>query len=1061
MKNLKKALCLLVASLMVFGLIATAAGTGYADVADGTPTAEAVKVLSALNIIKGDDKGNFNPTATITRAEMAKIVCTMVGSGELAQTTTQFADVPSSHWASGYVAYATQAGYTNGYSATQFGPEDPVTYEQVVKLVTCTLGYEIVAKSNGGWPTGYLMIAADKQITKNAPGKGPDAAPRATAAILVYNALNSPILSRTTYGVNQEWSFMDGTNGNALQTLLNVKLHAYKVEGTVMATPTSQATSSLKTGYVNFHITNTLGIDPIAELGGDDEKVNKSNPLIMNNIDASGTDAADLLYYMSTAYIQEQDNTGDFAIISIVSKFGRNVRYEINDASQIYDPAEDSIYGAAHPADVFALDAPNGSQKFVYSYWKNRDEDTRMVTQEVDPSAYVIWNGQVRDDLATVATYVGANATPFDEAGNWRQNLVRPLVGTVKLIDIDNDGKIDVIDSRNYEVGVVEDINVDNKSVVFKEASRTVGGRIILSDEEHADLKTISITLDGKAIELKDLKEYDVLNICSNDFNNPTFFEIIVTRDVVEGVVTEHNPSRNTYTVGDSDPLSISKSVTSAFDIELEDEGSFYLDMNGNIAYVDSISVINGNFSYLYQIGVNGWDDWQLRMFDKAGQNKSYDIYDRVKINGVSTKTLDTAFTQADIVKIFEDSAANLNVTGNTVADIMATPGGYAAGEGVTPKIFLHALVGKDVGTKAAPTFKPEYLAAMAGDVKTNRLVDVTTSETNGVTSIKLALFGPSETKAFTYVGTPTAAEVEWNATTGKFVGSKTIASEAKVFFIPDGKTIADYKVTDISMLQHEASYKPYFFNNTDDGISLVLLFSDGDVMGNYAVFSSFVSTSVDGDNAKKITYYEGGSKSATQLAALDSEVEVEGIKNSIAAMRAGDVFSYSKDSKGNVVRVHVMFSPGTVAPGVGIAFNSLIDLGVAGGSFDKWDIYNVNTPGKDTSADHELYFGIVNKVASSSGGKKINIINQTGLLSSEETFSVPSSAKVTTYFPARSESKVLSSGSIADITASFCLKDAAGNFDLTDTSKDLTYALVKMYKDDVVEVLYISYSQR
>ena len=51
------------------------------------------------------------------------------------------------------VAY--DLGIVGGYGDGNFGPKDPVTYEQVVKMLVCALGYEQSAKENGGW-AGWL-----------------------------------------------------------------------------------------------------------------------------------------------------------------------------------------------------------------------------------------------------------------------------------------------------------------------------------------------------------------------------------------------------------------------------------------------------------------------------------------------------------------------------------------------------------------------------------------------------------------------------------------------------------------------------------------------------------------------------------------------------------------------------------------------------------------------------------------------------------------------------------------------------------------------------------------
>ena len=80
MKSLKKTLVLLVVLSMIFSTLVPAfAATDVADL----DCEDAVLRMEALNIIKGYEDGTFKPENTITRAEMAVILCKMVGIDEV------------------------------------------------------------------------------------------------------------------------------------------------------------------------------------------------------------------------------------------------------------------------------------------------------------------------------------------------------------------------------------------------------------------------------------------------------------------------------------------------------------------------------------------------------------------------------------------------------------------------------------------------------------------------------------------------------------------------------------------------------------------------------------------------------------------------------------------------------------------------------------------------------------------------------------------------------------------------------------------------------------------
>lgn len=167
------------------------AGT-FSDVPEGAAYAEAVEKLAKAGIITGDENGKFNPDNTITRAETAAIMCRLMGVEDEAKALTKssFSDVSAAHWAVGYIAKAAEMEIINGYGDGNFGPEDKVTYEQVVKMLVCFLGNEDLAKASGGYPDGYLAVAKTAGITGDMTFTASGNAPRHAVAQLIVNALS-------------------------------------------------------------------------------------------------------------------------------------------------------------------------------------------------------------------------------------------------------------------------------------------------------------------------------------------------------------------------------------------------------------------------------------------------------------------------------------------------------------------------------------------------------------------------------------------------------------------------------------------------------------------------------------------------------------------------------------------------------------------------------------------------------------------------------------------------------------------------------------------------------
>ncbi len=105
----------------------------FADAANHWAKA-AINDLGSRMVVTGDENGNFNPDAAITRAEFAAIVVRALG---LAPGTgeSSFSDVNSSEWYCGYVETAAAYGLINGYSAAAFGPNDLITREQAMTII--------------------------------------------------------------------------------------------------------------------------------------------------------------------------------------------------------------------------------------------------------------------------------------------------------------------------------------------------------------------------------------------------------------------------------------------------------------------------------------------------------------------------------------------------------------------------------------------------------------------------------------------------------------------------------------------------------------------------------------------------------------------------------------------------------------------------------------------------------------------------------------------------------------------------------------------------------------
>lgn len=180
---------LLIGVMLICPVFAVSA---FPDVDENAAYAQAAEYLNEIGIMVGDNKGNFNPDKAVTRAEMATVICRMLGETESSTANgSTFADVPAGHWASGYISQAASLGIVNGYGNGNFGPGDTVTYEQAVTMIVRALGYENEAGSAGGYPDGYLSIAQSIGLLNGVNAQKGTPLDRKDVAIIVYNSYHS------------------------------------------------------------------------------------------------------------------------------------------------------------------------------------------------------------------------------------------------------------------------------------------------------------------------------------------------------------------------------------------------------------------------------------------------------------------------------------------------------------------------------------------------------------------------------------------------------------------------------------------------------------------------------------------------------------------------------------------------------------------------------------------------------------------------------------------------------------------------------------------------------
>lgn len=240
MKNLKRIFSLALAGTMLAGMLTVGASAADFTDADSIKNSEAVDTMVALNIINGKDDGSFAPEATVTRAEMAKMITIMLNGGSepaltASASNAKFTDI-GGHWAQKYIEYCVSQNVIAGRGDGTFAPDATVTGTEAAKMALTALGYNSEVFNFTGIDWEVNVNAAANAPSANLydglrninPGEGLS---RDNAAQMLYNALDANVVeisyNITSNGVETGYVISDK------KTMMTERFGAVKVVGIV------------------------------------------------------------------------------------------------------------------------------------------------------------------------------------------------------------------------------------------------------------------------------------------------------------------------------------------------------------------------------------------------------------------------------------------------------------------------------------------------------------------------------------------------------------------------------------------------------------------------------------------------------------------------------------------------------------------------------------------------------------------------------------------------------------------------------------------------------------
>ncbi len=107
----------------------------FEDIKEGAWYIQDLVFCYVNDVINGMNEYTFSPGSALTRAQFVTMLAKIEGADTKNYSTSQFADVKSSHWYYGAVSWAYEVGLVSGTAADKFSPNATVTRETVSRIM--------------------------------------------------------------------------------------------------------------------------------------------------------------------------------------------------------------------------------------------------------------------------------------------------------------------------------------------------------------------------------------------------------------------------------------------------------------------------------------------------------------------------------------------------------------------------------------------------------------------------------------------------------------------------------------------------------------------------------------------------------------------------------------------------------------------------------------------------------------------------------------------------------------------------------------------------------------
>ena len=614
MRNLKRALSLALAAIMLIGMmVVSASAVSYNDLTDKDQIVnkDAVSMLVTLGVIEGKPDGSYAPTEGVDRAQMAKMISVImnqgVDNGALYENSPSGLTDISSHWAKGHINYCYTTGIIAGRGNGKFDPDAGVTGSEAAKMLLVAAGYDPAIEGLTGtdWEINTNALASKLGIFRNFKGSVAEPLSRDNAALLIYNALDVEMIESYT------------NNGYAMaysdaRTILSSMYGVYKVEGVVVGNKWAEldktdSDSALKDGKTVLD--NVVLYSSTTSNTTKDEGVAQSGKIAFN-VDTP----VDFLGKTVTMYIEKTTILSDSKVLGVSTKDDVNV---INATAATQSTVKDYLKGTG-------VAVTKGTEFYVnYGYCKTEEDAHNLINDY---------------------SYAANNSDKFNLNGV-----------DVEIIDNNNDGDAEYVLFTRETLSEVRTYSEKNETISFYAPGYD-------KNNELAN-KTVTETEDFEDVVFNDEVTTDDL-ILYVQYGGRTYIsapEVVtgkmtrVDRDKADElfITVDGEEYRQSYIL---DAASLVDVDLTRFDIAdaknepgFDNSYDFVLDSNGYVIAIRPAEEIVTNYALVIDSA------WTLNALDRSGQVKILMTDGTVKTYSINWKNSAKAMEDINTVETTND----------------------------------------------------------------------------------------------------------------------------------------------------------------------------------------------------------------------------------------------------------------------------------------------------------------------------------------------------------------------------------------------------------------------